>query len=369
MSVRRRGTKWYVDIDFVHPSGQHQRIRKSINGTRRDAQAWERRARAELAAGTYGQQKKEVPTLKEFSKEFLETYARTNNKPSEQRSKETHFRKHLRPALGPLKLDAITVRHVEHLKAELLGKGLKPKSVNNCLAVLNKMLRYAEEVELIQGVPRIRLLAAPLPDVDFLDFAEADRLLEAAEGTEWYPMVFFALRTGLRFGELVELRWGDLDLEAGRVVVRRSYYKGHVGTSKGGRTREVPLSARTVRLMRSHRQLKHLKGGLVFCQDGGDRIADSTADDTLKRLCRRAGLRKIGWHCCRHSFASHLVMRGAPLKTVQEFLGHTTITMTLRYSHLSPSVKREAVELLDESRHNSGTEKGNPAHVEGYRGK
>ena len=70
-------------------------------------------------------------------------------------------------------------------------------------------------------------------------------------------------------------------------------------------------------------------------------------DDAIRRLCRRAGLRIIIWHVCRHTFASHLVMRGAPLKTIQELLGHQWINMTLRYSHLTPTVKRDAVALRD----------------------
>jgi len=67
----------------------------------------------------------------------------------------------------------------------------------------------------------------------------------------------------------------------------------------------------------------------------------------LKKICKRAGIRDIGWHVRRHTFASHLVMRGVPLKAVQELLRHSTITMTMRYSHLAPTVKQEAVALLD----------------------
>ena len=68
----------------------------------------------------------------------------------------------------------------------------------------------------------------------------------------------------------------------------------------------------------------------------------------LWRACRRAGLRRVGWHILRHTFASHLVMRGVPLKAVQELLGHTTIQMTMRYSHLAPEIGRQAVAVLEQ---------------------
>jgi site-specific recombinase XerD len=77
--------------------------------------------------------------------------------------------------------------------------------------------------------------------------------------------------------------------------------------------------------------------------------------DPLYRACRKAGLRKVGWHTLRHSFASHLVMRGEPLKSVQELLGHSSITTTMRYAHLSPNVCRDAVNNLDAEAPRHGT--------------
>jgi len=218
--------------------------------------------------------------------------------------------------------------------------------VNNAQGKLSRLLRYAEELELIAKVPRIRKLRAPDRELDFLDFEEAERLLAAAaeKEPEWYPIVLLALRTGLRIGELFELRWGDVDLVVGKLVVRRNVVRGIVGTPKSGRSREIPLSWQTVEILRSER---HLKGDLVFCYPDGTRLVYDRMNEVLWRLCRRAGLREIGWHCLRHSFASHLVMNGVPLKAVQELLGHATIEMTMRYSHLAPVVKRDAVATLD----------------------
>ena len=159
-------------------------------------------------------------------------------------------------------------------------------------------------------------------------------------------MIFLALRTGLRYGELSELRWTDVDLKNGRLMVRRSYSHGHVTTPKSGRQREIPLSDQTVTFLKKHR---HLKSDLVFCKDDGERHIHRRRDVALKRCCRYAGLRKIGWHTLRHTFASHLAMKGVSLKSIQELLGHATMEMTMRYAHLSPEVNKTAMATLDDA--------------------
>ena len=335
-----------VDFSFSHADGRVERVRKRAPvQTRRGAEQFERILREEmLNPSPVDEEQEEVPTFREFAAEFLATYARTNNKPSERRSKESKIRVYLEPAFGRRRLDQIKVRDIERFKAKLFAKDLSPKTARNVLAVLSKILRYAEEVELIDKAPRVRLPRCPPSPFDFLTFEEADRLLRAAD-EDWYAMVFTGLRTGLRFGELSELRWGDVDLVAGRVLVSRSYVDGHVSTPKSGRAREVPLSLETVRVLERHRHLKKL----VFCREDGSRITHRVAYAALHRICRRAQLRPIGWHTLRHSFASHLVMRGRSIKEVQELLGHAdgNITQTLRYAHLAPNVKRDAVAALD----------------------
>ncbi len=105
-------------------------------------------------------------------------------------------------------------------------------------------------------------------------------------------------------------------------------------------SREIPLGDQ----LEAHR---HHRGELVFCQPDGRMFTKGECRHPLWRACKRASLRRITWHVLRHTFASHLVMLGVPLRVVQELLGHATIEMTMRYAHLSPHVAREAVKLLD----------------------
>lgn len=183
-------------------------------------------------------------------------------------------------------------------------------------------------------------------DADFLSFREAEGLVVAAD-EEWACMILIGIHTGLRLGELRALRWQDVYLKERRIVVRQAVSRGEVGPPKSGRTRDVDLSESAWKALTTQR---HLRGPLVFCDMDGQMLTKGACKWPLWRACKRAGLgRRIGWHVLRHTFASLLVMKGVPIKTVQELLGHSTIEMTERYAHLSPNVKRDAVSKLDEA--------------------
>jgi integrase len=219
--------------------------------------------------------------------------------------------------------------------------------------MLRKMLVVAVEWQLLDHVPAFKWLKVPEQKFDFLDFDEAKRLQDKAVGL-WQVMVALGLKTGLRQGELIGLRWEDVDLVAQKLMVRQAVARGIIGTPKNGKTREVPLSDQTVQLLKAHR---HLKSEFVFCDDKGRMLTKGACKWPLWSTCKRAGLRRIGWHVLRHTFASHLVMKGVPLKAVQELLGHSTIEMTMRYAHLARAVHQEAIAKLDqttESRHQAG---------------
>jgi integrase len=343
---------WMIDINFERPDGSIERIRKvSPIQTRRGADQYERTLRASLIDRTYGA-RKEVPTLAQFEGEFVNVYARTENKDSEVQAKTRHLKNHIVPFFGHMKLDEIGPEHVARYKAAKLTLEYDPKSINNQLAVLRKLLAVAVDWGRIAHVPAIKWqMRAPPPTFDFLTFEDAARLVNGASG-EWRAMIVVALKTGLRHGELLALRWEDVDLVAGRLVVRQALSGKKIDTPKNHKSREVPLSDEAWVALKAHR---HLRGRLVFCGEEGELMSRYMCKWPLWSACTRAGLRRIGWHALRHTFASHLVMRGAPLKAVQELLGHADMTMTMRYAHLSPDARRDAVRLLDVHAHGNLT--------------
>jgi integrase len=340
---------WMVDIAYEHPDGRIERVRKvSPVQTRRGAEQHERQIREALLGGTFGKHREEAkpiaPTVAEFWPTFLDVYARSENKQSEVEAKERIWKNHLRSFFGPMRLDAIGAEAVARYKAAKLTNEYDPKSINNQLAIFRRMLAVAAEWGRIAHVPAIKWqLRVPPPTFHFLTFEEAERLSEGADDT-WRPMIVVALKTGLRHGELLALRWQDVDLVAGRLIVRRALSGKKIESPKNNRTREVPLSEEAMRALKAHR---HLRGELVFTTPTGQMLTRCGCRWPLWNACKRAGLRLVGWHALRHTFASHLVMRGAPLKAVQELLGHADITMTMRYAHLSPDARRDAVRLLD----------------------
>jgi len=339
---RRKDGRWVIDIQ-VKQVGETIRIKRAARAKNK-TEALEREAeeRARLMSGAAAKPKA-APAFSAFVAEFL-GFAATNNKPSEIASKEMITRVHLLPFFGPTKLGDISAREVERYKATKLGEKLNAKTVNNHLTVLRRMLSLAHEWEMIKSVPKLKWLKIEDEDPKFLDFEDADRLLLAAGA--WRPMILFAMRTGLRQGELLALRWDDVDLAKGQVNVRRSAFRGEVGTLKTKASkRSVPLSPDTLSALGA--LPSRFAGKEVFTDGEGKALTKGACKWPLWSACRHAGLPRLGWHALRHTFASHLVMRGVPLRTVQEFMGHTTMAMTTRYAHLAPDHTRSAIALLD----------------------
>lgn len=349
MTIRtNQNGKLMIDIDLMLPDGSRRRIRRvAPYQSKRKAEQYERELRANLLNGSIQkeEEKKAIPTVEEFSKEFMETYVAANNKPSEGISKEYIFRLHLVPVFGKYRLDEISVRDVERFKADLLKDELAPKTINNMLTVLGKMLRYAAEIEVIQSVPRIKFLKAPASKFDYLDFDDLTRLVNAATNEpEALAAILCGADAGLRSGEIRALQWDDIDLVKEQITVQRTDYRGHVGSPKGGRLRIVDMTSRSVSALKA---IRHLKGPWVFSDRGGERWSRGEIDARLWRTCRKAGLRKIGWHSLRHTFCSHLAMKGAPARAIQELAGHASLSTTQRYMHLSPNARKSAIRLLE----------------------
>lgn len=226
--------------------------------------------------------------------------------------------------------------------------------MNNILACLGKILRYAVEIEVIERAPKIRLLKVDKQKFRFLDFEEYDALLTAAKPEpNWYVAVLLGGDAGLRLGEIRALRWEDVDLKRDRMTIGRALWREEEGTTKGWNLRTIPL---TTRLRDALKALRHLRGKYVLADADGAAFTMETMRWNLPRLWRKAGFAGvIGWHSLRHTFCSHLALGGAPSRVIQELAGHASLATTLRYMHLVPGATDDAIAQLTARRDKSLT--------------
>lgn len=362
MSVKVRKYKrggWEVDIRITLPDdSEHRQRRRAPVHSKSAAQRWgEDRERAWYGELTQHPRPSpvlerkeaattEVPTLEAFAPRFVEGYARANRqKPSGIAAKQTILDVHLIPQLGAKRLDAITSEDVQSVKSRLRQKA--PKTVNNALTVLNVLLKQAVEWNVIARHPcTIRLLPIHKGSARFHDFDEYARLIAAAKSTDAraYLIVLLGGDAGLRCGEMMALEWTDVDLTKRQLCVQRSDWKGHVTAPKSGRLRYVPLTIRLATALRDHR---HLRGRRILCAADGSPLRQREVQGLVLRAARRANLANGGVHVLRHTFCSHLAMRGAPSRAIQELAGHGDLGTTQRYMHLSPAALDAAIRLLD----------------------
>jgi integrase len=308
----------------------------------------------------------EPPTFSDFvDDDWLPVYPQARgNKPTTIKEKNTHIRTHLKPFFGSTRLDKIDARLVDRFVAELLGKTkgkcaeartsrngyleqpkkLSAKRTKNVLGTLHTILVSANEWGVLANLPRFPRIKVPTAAFDFYNVEEAALLVASARDDERL-LLLFALHTGCRAGEMIALEWTDVDQHSGFVSFSKSSTNGVTteGT-KSGKPRKVPISKTLGVGLKGHR---HLKGALVFCQPDGRPLTLWHLHGALDRACRKAQLRRLRWHDLRHSFASNLVIGGTPLPQVQEWMGHSSITMTMRYAHLAPGGGREYLSKLD----------------------
>jgi integrase len=163
---------------------------------------------------------------------------------------------------------------------------------------------------------------------------------------EWlHTAILLGGEAGLRQGEILALEWRDLDFGSANLRIIRSSWKGVVGSTKGGRARVVPITRRLLTALEQQRAQQ--RGPLVVSAGGGEPLHFSRMTYRLYELCEAANLRRVGWHVLRHTFCSHLAMRGAPPAAIQALAGHESVETTQRYLHLAPVVLRETMRLLE----------------------
>lgn len=251
---------------------------------------------------------------------------------------------HIAPVLAELPLDKIRNLQILQLQKTLEAKKLSPQSVYHCLSLLRRVLRRAQEWELYEGpIPKFRMPRFDNRRMRFLTTEEAKRLLAElrCKSDLWFDITLFTLQTGLRAGEIYNLRHFDIDS-------KNQYLK--IYDTKNGSTRIVHLNSTASKIIKKYK-CKSTKELPLFNENG--RLPQSTYrifSNAVKKCGFNLGVtdrrEKVCFHTIRHTFASWLIQGGTPLAMVGKLLGHKTIKMTMRYAHLAQEQEIMAVASL-----------------------
>jgi integrase len=306
-------------------------------------------------------------TLGQYLDRWLKDSDKGSVRTSTYERHEQIVRLHLKPALGRVKLSKLTPAHVQGLYRDKLDSGLSPATVQKIHAVLHKALVQALRWNMI---PRnaTDAVTAPRPapeEMHPLSPVEARKFIEAVHGDKLEALYVLAVHTGMRQGELLALKWEDVDLNAGVIHIRHTLTRSGGRISLGepktkGSRRPVHLTGAAVQALRSHleRQLEDIERlgdlyrdhGLVFTSQVGTLINPSNLRRrSFEPLLQRAGLPRIRFHDLRHTCATLLLSRNVHPKYVQELLGHATVAITLdTYSHVIPGMGTHTARAMED---------------------
>lgn len=373
-TIRKRGDTWTYQFMVPDPrrEGGRRTISKGGYRLRREAEA----ALAEALAG-YDDSAHVEPsklTLTAYVEEqWLPSLHRL--KPATVRGYRDQMAYYVLPHIGGLRLRDLTASDITRLYAELrsngrckTGGGLGESSMSKVHVTLSKALGDAVEEGLLARSPMVRLPKRIRPsqeraeEMQVWTVGEIGRFLDHAQDDRLYGLFRLVLATGLRRSEAAGLRWEDVDLDVGRLSVRRGRvlvgYAVEEGTPKANRARTIGLGPETVSALRAHRrrQLEErmawgeawADSGLVFTREDGTPLHPQTLRWHLRRLAKAAGVPVIRFHDLRHCAATHALASGVPVKVVSEMLGHASTGITEDvYAHVLPHMQDSAAAVMD----------------------
>jgi len=346
--VRKRQDTWYAYWRDL----QGRQRSKAVSPRKKDAEKYLDTVQATVHAGTF--REIEDVTFAVFAKRWLDDYAAVSVKASTLATYTSRINGPYTVAFGPLKLSQIGTVDVQHYLATLTRKKLTAATVRAHLVLLRNMFNHAVAWGHLAHNPAGPVKGPKLPHTEMECLTPAEVKVFLAACDERHRALFStSVMTGMRLGELLSLKWDDINWRAGTIRVRRSLYNGKFVEPKTSRSvRVIGMSNRLAAILLEHKlAAPYSPYDLVFPTPEGTpmdpaNLRKRVFADTLTR----AKLRKIRIHDLRHTFASLLINQGENLKYVQAQLGHSSITTTVdRYGHLMPDAHRGASERLDDT--------------------
>jgi len=331
MGVYQKGNRWY--IDYYLPDGRRKReVVGHIGKISKTVAEKALKARiGEIVQGKFNIEKAKKPALFNRLLENYLKYAKDNHR---SYKRDVTISKVLLKFFSKMPLNNVTSWHVEKFKSQRKEEGKSLSTINRELTVLKRVFNLGIEWKLTSHNPvkGVKFFKIPLGKLRVLSEEEFQRLFNSAT-PHLRPILLIAVSTGMRRGEVLNLKWEDIDFKTGVIFVR---------DSKSYESRAIPMSENLKEALKELR--KNSDNEYLFCNLDGTPI--ESVNRSFHTARKRSGIAYCTFHCLRHTFATRAVMKGVDLATVQELLGHKTIAMTKRYSHPTPEHKKKAVELV-----------------------
>ncbi len=296
------------------------------------------------------QKKKHSISFADFMENRYFPYAKSNKNPSSYKREKQLYLKWIKPIIGDKALKNIFSFDIEKIKKVMKDSGKAPRTIEYALAVTRYAFNIASNWEIYSKSNPVSKVKKPKNDnkrIRFLSPQEAEKLLNELKkhSRDVYEMAYLSLYTGMRFGEIANLKWQDIDLENGIINIKDP--KNQIC-----RVAYITESIKALLLKKQKKEQTANQNDLLFKNTNGNKI--TKISNTFFRVVNKLGFNdgvndprdKVVFHTLRHTFASWLAINGTPIYTIKELMGHKTLTMTERYSHLIPDVKRDAVEEL-----------------------
>ena len=332
--VYKRGNVWWL----AYADANGQLVRES-SGTDDYKAALKKLAhrRADVAKG------KQINKPKIRNVLFTEAVEKYLEWAKPQRAYENKYymARKLVAKFGNIPLRRFNVSLLEADQQMLLGEGKAPATINRRMALIKHLFSKASDWSLVDDdtlrtVRKVKMLKEPPGRLRYLTPEEANRLIRECKNPALQAIVTLAVNTGMRRGEILGLKWDNVDLRNGYLLVE---------DSKNGDRREVPING-AVRDVLS-KIIRRINSTYVFSDERG--MVFKGGRNAFVRACRRAGIYNFRFHDLRHAAASFMAMGGVDLLSIGKILGHRTAGMTRRYAHLSPGYLRNAVDVIDQA--------------------
>jgi integrase len=348
--IRQRAAgSWTIEASGgFDDGGKRIRLSRTIHGTRRDAEKTLTSLLREIDTGTAARPGTE--TFEAYLYRWLE-HMRPRIRPVTWERYEILIRAHVVPRIGKVRLDKLRPHHLQRVVDEMLATRAQG-TASKCYAVMAGSLTQAVRWRLLTVSPATGVAPprVPRPELRVPSTEEIRRLIDATAGKPWELPVLIAATTGMRRGEVLALRWADVDLDGGTASIRR----GKTGTAR----RVIHIPASTVAALKSHRKAQSerrllcgagwLDEDLVVDRGDGGPVIAASLSDGFARIAESVGLGDVRLHDLRHGFAVALLRAGVNVKVVAEALGHSRASFTLdTYMHVLPGMGEQVASVIE----------------------